>query len=680
MAIADATAPVADLTIENITTPGDGVHTFRVVYADNVAVDRSDIGTGDVVVTGPNDYEQVATLVSVDAETDASPITATYRITGPGGEWARDDSGVYTVSLRAGQVSDTSGNLADAGALGTFQVAIADAVAPTAELIAKKVTHTGTTYTFKVTFSDDEAVDVSDLDNSDVVVIGPNGYEVSATLVDVDVESDGTPRTATYRVVPPGGAWDHTDNGTYTVLLRAGAVSDTTGNSVASGSLGTFLVSLAEPGRMTGRFKKVTGASTAKPGSSLSAPIALTNGTGGEVSGTVNIILYASTDDTLGDGDVVLATLSNRSILVGAGESIDLALSTAVPGDLAPGQYHLLAVVDINGLVGELESGPGTLVAEDLLSVAWRFGTINGRTTTLSLPAGRGLVTFSLKGSGYATIEGESGFERIVLSGTNSRSSLRITSKTGNVEVGDLVVDGSVRSLSLRGVTLTGDVDISGSLGRLRLTSGLSDAVWTIGGRLGKVIISGEIDNWTLVCGSDIDSLRLGKVVSADLDVDGHIARLMATEWSAGSIVAESIGSLSTRVDKRTGAAGHFGADATLTGPTGGRDLALGSARISGHIVGATWDIAGNAGRLQVGWWGAGSSLSVAQQQGQGAQFASGAGAIASLRIGGYDAENDGVAFGIAAANFGKGVRLGRAKLSAGDLPFTDGDFQMARL
>ena len=47
----------------------------------------------------------------------------------------------------------------------------------------------------------------------------------------------------TYQITPPGGAWTSADNGTYTVTLGGGPVTDLAGNAVASGTLGTFSVS-----------------------------------------------------------------------------------------------------------------------------------------------------------------------------------------------------------------------------------------------------------------------------------------------------------------------------------------------------------------------------------------------------------------------------------------------------
>ncbi|MBX7105228.1 MAG: hypothetical protein K1X57_14190 [Gemmataceae bacterium] len=101
----------------------------------------------------------------------------------------------------------------------------------------------GTLYTFTVTYSDNSAIKVSTLDNNDIRVTGPGGFNVLATFVSVDINSDGTPRVTTYSFVPPGGSWDGFDLGTYTVSIEPNQVTDDTGTFVPATTLGTISVS-----------------------------------------------------------------------------------------------------------------------------------------------------------------------------------------------------------------------------------------------------------------------------------------------------------------------------------------------------------------------------------------------------------------------------------------------------
>ena len=100
------------------------------------------------------------------------------------------------------------------------------------------------TYTFQVVYSDNVAINVSTLGNDNIVVTGPNGYSQAATLVSIDVDSNGAVRTATYSITSPDSAWSSADNGTYTAALNANSVTDTSGNAAAATALGSFQVAV----------------------------------------------------------------------------------------------------------------------------------------------------------------------------------------------------------------------------------------------------------------------------------------------------------------------------------------------------------------------------------------------------------------------------------------------------
>ena len=121
----------------------------------------------------------------------------------------------------------------------------ADLTSPTASLSATNITSSSATaYQFTVTYSDNTAMNIATLDSSDILVSGPNGFSQMAALVRVDNSTNGTPRTATYRINAPGGSWDITDNGSYSLLLQSNQVSDTSRNFIPARTLGSFLVSL----------------------------------------------------------------------------------------------------------------------------------------------------------------------------------------------------------------------------------------------------------------------------------------------------------------------------------------------------------------------------------------------------------------------------------------------------
>jgi hypothetical protein len=121
----DTTAPIASIgTLGSVTVAGDGTYAFDASYSDNAAINWSSLGNSNLLVTGPNGFSQLATLIATNSDSDASLIVATYRITVPSGAWTSDYNGTYTITLQANQVTDTSGNPAASNVLGTFNVSV----------------------------------------------------------------------------------------------------------------------------------------------------------------------------------------------------------------------------------------------------------------------------------------------------------------------------------------------------------------------------------------------------------------------------------------------------------------------------------------------------------------------------------------------------------------------------
>ncbi len=109
---------------------------------------------------------------------------------------------------------------------------------------APDVTTSGaTTYTFVVTYTDATGIDPNTLNNA-VQVSGPSaaGFLQTATLK----STSGTPTqlSATYTITPPGGSWDFSDNGTFTISLNNNVVKDISGQPLAGGTLGHFIAAI----------------------------------------------------------------------------------------------------------------------------------------------------------------------------------------------------------------------------------------------------------------------------------------------------------------------------------------------------------------------------------------------------------------------------------------------------
>ena len=116
---------------------------------------------------------------------------------------------------------------------------------PQAVLAANDLTTAGGAwYDFTVTFTHPYGIWAGSLGDGNVRVSGPDEFLQEAVLVDVSPAGSGSPRTATYRILAPGGAWYDYHNGTYTVALLGDEVADLAGNYMPAGGLGSFEVSV----------------------------------------------------------------------------------------------------------------------------------------------------------------------------------------------------------------------------------------------------------------------------------------------------------------------------------------------------------------------------------------------------------------------------------------------------
>ncbi|MGA2034823.1 MAG: GEVED domain-containing protein, partial [Thermoguttaceae bacterium] len=121
----DSIAPTAVLSpVAPINSQGSTPVTLVVTYSDDQAMNVASMDSNDLLVTCPNGFSALATLVSTVPTTNGSPVAATYQVAAPAGGWSFATGGIYTVSMRANQVTDVNTNPVAAGALGTFTVAI----------------------------------------------------------------------------------------------------------------------------------------------------------------------------------------------------------------------------------------------------------------------------------------------------------------------------------------------------------------------------------------------------------------------------------------------------------------------------------------------------------------------------------------------------------------------------
>ena len=109
----DTTPPQAAVEAVIVDPVGQTL-TLKVEYADDTAVSVENLGTGDIIVNGPNGFTAPATFETVDYNSDGPQRVATYQVSIAG--MSLDPSN-YSFSLAAGRLQDIYGNIAPGGAL-----------------------------------------------------------------------------------------------------------------------------------------------------------------------------------------------------------------------------------------------------------------------------------------------------------------------------------------------------------------------------------------------------------------------------------------------------------------------------------------------------------------------------------------------------------------------------------
>jgi len=284
------------------------------------------------------------------------------------------------------------------------------AIDPEAHAMPMGVTTAGgTLYTFPVTYTDDGAVEVSSFGNSNLRIIGPGGFNVFGAYVNVDDNTSGTPRIATYAFFPPGGSWDAADNGTYNIEMQPDEVFDIIGNPVAPGNIGSFTV-------------------TAPPGNPTPTP---TPGTFANISTRLRV---ETGDNVLIGGFIITGTAPKRVIVRAIGPS----LSSIFPDALADPTVELR---DSSG--GLIRSNDNWRSDQEAEITATGVAPVNDLESAIveTLPANGSLYTAIVRGANNGT-------------------------GIGIVEAYDLdqTVDSRLANISTRGLVQTGDNVLIGGL------------------------------------------------------------------------------------------------------------------------------------------------------------------------------------------------------------------------
>jgi uncharacterized delta-60 repeat protein len=373
-------APVATVTAPDITDPSMTTIPVSVTYSADAPIDQSTITTANITVNGPGGPLQVVNASVSQQGGSNNSITANYTVAAPSGGWTAANNGLYMVLVQSDQVAVSGGGTA-APAEGQFRVAVLDSNPPTSQITATDVTTVGaSTYQFSIKFSDDVAVDPAWADVDNVQVLDPHGNTLAVQSVSVDNSAPGTPRTVTYTVATPGGAWSADNDGTYTVKLLANQVFDTAGNAAAANQA-TFNVNIPIPDT-TPPTATITAPSIDSPGGTTEA-ISVTYSDNRDVDvSTIN----AGNITVVGPNGPVQVTGVQLSA-TGNGSPITAVYTIAAPGgtwDQADNGVYTVTVV--GGGVKDT-SGNGVVTATGTFSVVATLPDTTPPSAQITAPA-----------------------------------------------------------------------------------------------------------------------------------------------------------------------------------------------------------------------------------------------------------------------------------------------------
>lgn len=372
--VGDAGAPSLFVAlIANITEIDVTAATFVVRYVDDQSIDVTRLGTGDIRVTGPNGFSQLAEFVElVDGNANAPERTVRYRVKPGGAAFLKADEGSYALSVEPNRVADIHGNAlpggpipnavftitipenlanlrVDGGLTGKFPAAVVGGARASGGTV--RVTNSGelnakTTVAVTIFASPDAAFD----EGADTPIVTINGVKISL--------KPGKAKAIKLKFTRfPSGLPD----GDYFLIARidsAGALaelkeSDNVAPTAAPINIAAPFVDLA------GTAGAIKGALV--PGGKANGSILVSNGGNSAVKQTTAAAILASLDGAVVGNDTAVGSAALKLNLKAA-RAKSSKLSFTLPAGLAPGSYTLLAVLDDPSVIAESNEANNVVV------------------------------------------------------------------------------------------------------------------------------------------------------------------------------------------------------------------------------------------------------------------------------------------------------------------------------
>lgn len=304
------------------------------------------------------------------------------------------------------------------------------------------------------------------------------------------------------------------------------------------------------------------------------------------------------TDGSIFNADQIDAICFNTS-------TVDIGILTLARVTLdanASGTWEFAAYTAANAQIPQFV-GSGDIVNGQLIESGLPSEisvTAQGKTA-VSFQDGTGdWVTVSLRGNGTAELyfddTGPRDMSRIVLSGTDARSSLMIKTKGAgsSTTVGQILIE-------------------DGSLGKIlaKTTDVIGAGIEATGSGWGKGYVSSmqvrDFKNGAdiLLAGTSAPrgiTIKAGRLYAdTDITLGSYLKTFMAIDWVGSSLTAPWASNIAIKGNRRAGITGDLGADITLTGVDPRRSMSLNKLKVAGTLRGSEIRTFGSVGTIMLG-------------------------------------------------------------------------------
>lgn len=207
--------------------------------------------------------------------------------------------------------------------------------------------------------------------------------------------------------------------------------------------------------------------------------------------------------------------------------------------------------LDVDAVTGNLGKRY-QLYTYNVVSRLAQFGTINKKNVNLTLKdCNNNSVMFSLTGGGYGEANmADCNFSEITLYDTTEKSRLTISTKgRTQTSVGDITVNGSLKTISAGNVNVRESIALDGSLSSLTANN------------LNGFIIIGSASNRNAAV-----TLSFAKGDNLEISSQIPIKSISAMDWDTGMLTGPSVGSIKMKANSKLDRLGYLGANINIAG------------------------------------------------------------------------------------------------------------------